>query len=122
MSPAGHRLGAVVGAALSALLCAAPGGAQPTPRVPGDMRAIRAGTYVPFYRLAAQPTVTVRAFLLDARPVTNAAFLDFVRAQAAWQRARTRRLPSRRGSAVRGKVGGARQRPNSTQSAPSSTG
>ena len=92
MSPAGHRLGAVVGAALSALLCAAPGGAQPTPRVPGDMRAIRAGTYVPFYRLAAQPTVTVRAFLLDARPVTNAAFLDFVRAQAAWQRARTRRL------------------------------
>jgi formylglycine-generating enzyme len=92
VSPLGRRLRAVALAALPALLRAAPCEAQSTTPRPADMRPIRAGTYVPFYRLAARPTVRVRAFLLDARPVTNAAFLDFVRANPAWQRALTRRL------------------------------
>lgn len=56
------------------------------------MRAIRGGTYVPFYRLAVAPTVTVRPFWIDARPVTNEGFLAFVRANPAWQRSHTRRL------------------------------
>lgn len=92
MSPRGRRAWTFVRAALPALLPAALAGAQPTPRPPSDMRPIRAGSYAPFYRLAARPTVQVRAFLLDARPVTNADFLDFVRANPAWRRARTRRL------------------------------
>ena len=73
-------------AALAALVTHAAGAlAQATPP---DMRAIRGGTYAPFYRLTARPTVTVAAFLLDARPVTEGQFAAFVRAHPAWRRGR----------------------------------
>ncbi|MFO0610832.1 MAG: formylglycine-generating enzyme family protein [Polyangiales bacterium] len=60
--------------------------------VPADMRAVRGGTYAPFYRLAARPTVTVRPFLLDVVPVTEARFAAFVRANPAWRRGAVRAL------------------------------
>lgn len=37
-------------------------------------------------------SVSVRDFLLDRYPVTNAEFLDFVRAHPAWQRGQVKRL------------------------------
>ncbi len=37
-------------------------------------------------------TVAVKEFLLDRYPVTNAEYLEFVRAQPAWQRGRVKRL------------------------------
>jgi len=56
------------------------------------MVALRGATYVPFYRLAASPTVTVRAFFLDAFPVTHAQYLAFLRAQPTWRRGAVRGL------------------------------
>lgn len=78
-----------VAAPLAALLAAATAWGQ---RAPADMRPIRGGAYAPFYRVAGRERVTVRSFLLDAAPVTNARFLDFARAHPAWQRSRVRRL------------------------------
>ncbi|MBI5767599.1 MAG: formylglycine-generating enzyme family protein [Verrucomicrobia bacterium] len=53
------------------------------------MVRIPAGTYAPILRGADEPErVPVAAFLLDARPVTNAEFLAFVRAHPKWQRSR----------------------------------
>lgn len=91
MSDAGPRAVAAF-TALIAVLASLVSGAQPSPRPPPDMRPIRGGTFVPFYRLAALPRVTVRPYLLDTRPVTNARFLEFVRANPAWQRSRVVRL------------------------------
>jgi len=53
------------------------------------MVRIPAGTYAPLIRGADEAErVPVAAFLLDARPVTNAEFLEFVRAHPKWQRSR----------------------------------
>ena len=50
---------------------------------------IPAGTYAPLLRTKDEPErVPVAAFLLDARAVTNADFLAFVRANPKWQRSR----------------------------------
>jgi formylglycine-generating enzyme required for sulfatase activity len=47
------------------------------------------GIYVPLQRTATQPAEEpVAAFWLDVRPVTNAEFLAFVRANPRWQRSR----------------------------------
>jgi formylglycine-generating enzyme required for sulfatase activity len=59
------------------------------------MVEIPAGRYVPLYAAkgaddAAAAAIEVAAFRLDARPVTNAEFLEFVRAQPGWQRSRVR--------------------------------
>jgi formylglycine-generating enzyme required for sulfatase activity len=62
---------------------------------------VPAGTWQPFFvepRLkadagAARPSaVAVPAFLLDVRPVTQAEFLEFVRANPQWRRSRTPRV------------------------------
>jgi sulfatase modifying factor 1 len=50
-----------------------------------------AGTYLPLYMADPQPR-PVAAFLLDAFPVTNAAFLAFVRENPKWQRSNAKRL------------------------------
>ena len=51
------------------------------------MVKIPAGTYVPLLRTEQDPAaVPVAAFLLDARPVTNAEFLAFVTAVPKWRR------------------------------------
>lgn len=52
-----------------------------------DLVRIPAGSYAPLVRSTDEPaSVPVAAFLLDARPVTNAEFLAFVRANPKWQR------------------------------------
>jgi sulfatase modifying factor 1 len=56
--------------------------------VPAEMVQIPVGTYAPLLRSQDEPeSVSVAAFLLDARPVTNAEFLEFVRANPKWRRA-----------------------------------
>jgi len=50
---------------------------------------IPAGEYRPLTRSATDPeSVAVAAFALDVLPVTNAGFLDFVRAHPQWRRSR----------------------------------
>lgn len=56
-----------------------------------EMAAIPAGSYTPLYAKDLEP-VQVDAFLLDKSPVTNAQFLDFVRAHPEWRRSRVKRL------------------------------
>lgn len=60
--------------------------------VGGDARGmvlIPAGSYEPILRGKNEPErVAVPAFWLDARPVTNAEFLEFVRANPKWMRSR----------------------------------
>jgi sulfatase modifying factor 1 len=53
------------------------------------MALIPAGTYAPLMRGKDEPAqVAVAAFWLDARPVTNAEFLAFVRDHPKWRRSR----------------------------------
>ena len=70
--------------------------------VPAGMVAIPAGSYRPLYRIERRDSttgavtrgperVTVRAFAMDAHPVTNARFLAFVRAHPEWRRSRVKR-------------------------------
>lgn len=60
---------------------------------PSEMRRIPEGRYVPLFRSAEDPKeVTVHPFLLDTFPVTNADYLDFVRACPQWQRSHAKRL------------------------------
>lgn len=57
------------------------------------MRRIPAGVYRPLFRLPDEPREeAVAAFLLDEAPVTNAEFLEFVRANPRWRRSQVRRL------------------------------
>ena len=59
---------------------------------------IPAGSYAPLLRTKDEPErVAVPAFQLDARPVTNAEFLEFVRAHPHWRRSRVRALFADRG-------------------------
>jgi formylglycine-generating enzyme required for sulfatase activity len=66
----------------------------------GSMVTVPAGYYTPFLRLKAPnaaapardgPTL-VAAFRLDAKPVTNAEFLDFVTAHPEWRKSRIKAL------------------------------
>ena len=68
-----------------ALVASVTGGWADEP--PGGMVVIPAGTYAPLLRTTDEPErVAVPAFRLDVRPVTNAEFLVFVRANPKWQR------------------------------------
>ncbi len=61
------------------------------PEVMGeDMILIPSGSYVPFYE--GSDKVEIEAFHLDRYPVTNAEFLEFVRANPEWRRSNVRRL------------------------------
>jgi len=82
-------------AATTALLALLPLAGQEAPgaaRVaglgaPAGMVTIPAGSYAPLLRTSDEPErVAVAAFWLDARPVTNAEFLEFVRAHPQWRR------------------------------------
>ena len=59
---------------------------------PPDMALVSGGTYAAFYPVKGEAPVQVAPFWLDERPVTNAEYLDFVRAHARWQRSRVARL------------------------------
>jgi formylglycine-generating enzyme required for sulfatase activity len=56
------------------------------PAPPSATRPLPGGPYRPFYGNAKQPAVPVAPFALDAHPVTNAEFLDFVRREPRWSR------------------------------------
>src|SRR5690606_41772755 len=66
------------------LLSAALGAsAQPSP----EMVWIQGGRYVPLYASTAEKAATeVDGFLLSRYPVTNAEYLEFVRANPEWRR------------------------------------
>lgn len=85
MTPAASRFLNVLLLAL-----AVAGGA---PAAPDGLALVPAGSYAPLLRTADEPErIAVPAFLLEERPVTNAEFLEFVRAHPAWRRSRVSRL------------------------------
>jgi formylglycine-generating enzyme required for sulfatase activity len=57
-----------------------------------EMKRVPGGSYVPFYAVANERPIAVAPFLLDERPVTNAEYLEFVRAHPEWSRAKVSRL------------------------------
>jgi formylglycine-generating enzyme len=74
-------------ASASIALASTPAAAAP----PSEMAAIAAGTYRPIFAPAgarAPGPVTVAAFRIDRRPVTNGDFLRFVREHREWSRDR----------------------------------
>ncbi len=75
---------AAVGAAQSAAPATT---ARSTP-----MRRVPASRIVPFYGAVDGAAVSVAAFDMDTRPVTNAQFLAFVRASPRWRRTEVPRL------------------------------
>jgi formylglycine-generating enzyme required for sulfatase activity len=102
------RTASVAGATLAALgaAFALAGAAAESPAapslgrkpVPEGMAIIPSGSFIPLYspgiRKAgeAPAPVAVGAFLLDAKPVTNGQFLQFVGAHPAWQRSQAKRV------------------------------
>src|ERR1039458_191592 len=74
--------------------CAAGGVAFAAANAPAGMVIITGGVFRPLF---GSPTdareVPVPSFCLDALPVTNGDFLEFVRANSGWQRSRVMRLP-----------------------------
>jgi formylglycine-generating enzyme required for sulfatase activity len=60
---------------------------------PPGMAQIPAGIYRPLFRGESDAKeVCVKTFALDVYPVTNAEFLDFVRANPRWRRSQVKRL------------------------------
>jgi sulfatase modifying factor 1 len=56
-----------------------------------DMVRLPAGSYLPLYMKDPKPR-PVGEFYLDVHPVTNAEFLEFVRANPKWQRSTVKRI------------------------------
>ena len=70
----------------------------PAAAAPAGMAFIPAGDYAPLLRMKDEPERTsVAAYWLDIRPVTNAEFLEFVRAHPQWRRSRVSPLFADRG-------------------------
>ena len=62
-------------------------------KAPVGMVVVPAGVYRPLFRGPEDPRqVSVKSFCLDVVPVTNAEFLEFVRAQPRWRRSQVKRL------------------------------
>jgi formylglycine-generating enzyme required for sulfatase activity len=79
----------ITGLALVGVDCAE----EATSKPPPDMARIPAGVYCPLFRGENDPKeVVVKSFLLNAIPVTNGDFLEFVRANAKWRRSQIKRL------------------------------
>jgi formylglycine-generating enzyme required for sulfatase activity len=78
-----------------ALLMIAPAAAQPA-----EMAALPGGSFTPFFkfvpakgRAVAEPRpVAIRAFRLDRKPVSNAQFASFLRANPQWRRSKAMSL------------------------------
>jgi sulfatase modifying factor 1 len=61
--------------------------ATPAARAEAEMVLVPAGSYAPLLRSKDEPErITVDAFKLDVRPVTNREFLEFVRQHPKWRR------------------------------------
>ena len=77
--------------ALTPIIGAASSASAPLP--PPNMALIPAGLYTPLFRADKDPKdVAVGAFFLDVTPVTNAEYLEFIRANPKWRRAEVKRL------------------------------
>ena len=77
---------ALAGLALGTIASAA---SQPPP----GMALVPAGRYAPLFRGEKDPKeVVVNAFFLDVVPVTNAEYLEFVKANPKWRRSQVKRL------------------------------
>ena len=60
---------------------------------PAGMVRIPGGAFTPFLQTGTRPSkITVADFYLDTHAVTNAEFLQFVRANPSWQRSRVARI------------------------------
>ena len=60
---------------------------------PAGMVVVPAGVYAPLFRSERDAkTVAVKSFQLDVTPVTNAEFLEFIRANPRWQRSQVKRI------------------------------
>jgi formylglycine-generating enzyme required for sulfatase activity len=67
--------------------------APATPKAPSGMVVLPVGEHRPLFLLPDEPkTIRVASFALDKLPVTNADFLDFVRANPRWRRSAVKRL------------------------------
>ncbi len=107
MNPSGLALVVVACVALAATACrrepdAAPSASAPERGLPAaeaidpnsvatDLVAVAAGSHRPLYGKDVD-RIEVAAFRLERRPVTNAQFLAFVRANPAWRRSFVKRL------------------------------
>ena len=81
----------VAGLALATVAARGAGLAEPAP--PPGMALVPSGRYEPLFRSEKDPKeVTVEAFLLDVAPVTNAEYLEFVKANPKWKRSEVKRL------------------------------
>lgn len=88
----------LLGFALIAPAATAEPARVPAAAPPPGMALIPAGDYRPAFLTPGAPAVTpVRAFYLDLRPVTNAQFLAFVRANPAWRRSQVKPIFADRG-------------------------
>ncbi len=56
------------------------------------MVKIVGGNYVPFFRLPNSAPVKLNTFLMDETAVTNAEFLEFVKANPQWRKSKVNRL------------------------------
>ena len=72
--------------AASIAIAVAAAGAARAADEPSGMIRIPGGRYAPFYPVKGERPTDVAPFLLDAVPVTNAQFLEFVRAHPEWRR------------------------------------
>ncbi len=80
-----------LGMTLSLAWCASAGETKPS--VPPGMVLVPAGIHRPLFRAENDVTeLAVKAFLLDAVPVTNGDFLQFVQANPRWRRSVIKRL------------------------------
>jgi len=62
-------------------------------KCPAGMAVIPAGMYRPLFRAEADPKeIPLKTFCLDVLPVTNAGFLEFVRANPRWRRSQAKRI------------------------------
>ena len=66
---------------------------RPDGTPPAGMALVPAGRHTPLFRAEKDPKdIPVPAFFIDVLPVTNADYLEFVRAQLRWERSKVKRL------------------------------
>lgn len=77
------------------LLLFAVGGLSAPAQASGNQVQIPGGSYLPFYRMdkeAQVKPVKVKTFAMDTHPVTNADFLNFVKANPKWKKSQVKSI------------------------------